>query len=36
MSIDRMALVLADAYEAGILHHNFSPGNIIITDDGTG
>ena len=31
-----MALALADAYEAEILHRDFSPGNIIIVDDGTG
>jgi len=25
-----------DAYRAGFLHHDFSPGNIIITVDGKG
>lgn len=29
-------LALVDAYKAGILHRDFSPGNIIILDDGTG
>ncbi|KAF8225379.1 hypothetical protein L208DRAFT_1306527, partial [Tricholoma matsutake] len=29
-------LALMDAYRAGFLHCNFSPGNIIITVDGKG
>jgi hypothetical protein len=29
-------LALEDAYKAGILHCDFSPGNIIISNDGTG
>jgi RIO-like serine/threonine protein kinase len=31
-----MALVLVDVHNAGILHHGFSPCNVIIIDDGTG
>jgi RIO-like serine/threonine protein kinase len=29
-------LALMDAFKAGFLHRDFSPGNIIITVDGTG
>lgn len=29
-------LALMDAFEAGFLHRDFSPGNIIIIGDGTG
>lgn len=31
-----MSLALKDAYGAGILHRDFSPGNIIIGPDGVG
>ena len=31
-----MALALVDAHNVGILHRDFSPGNVIIIDDGTG
>lgn len=29
-------VALGDAYNAGILHRDFSPGNVIILDDGSG
>jgi RIO-like serine/threonine protein kinase len=33
---DHMALALGDAYNAGILHRDFSPGNVIILGDSSG
>jgi predicted Ser/Thr protein kinase len=33
---DHIALALGDAYNAGILHRDFSPGNVIILGDGSG
>jgi RIO-like serine/threonine protein kinase len=33
---DHMALALGDAYNTGILHRDFSPGNVIILSDGSG
>ena len=33
---DTVFLALQDAYKVGILHSDFSPGNIIITPDGMG
>jgi RIO-like serine/threonine protein kinase len=35
-STDCLSLAHEHALRAGILHHDFSPGNIIISPDGTG